>query len=78
MFKKIIGYTFVLISFSLFAQSEETWTSTFDNEVNWQTVSALGNYIVQTDSGLFGIDNNSGEVIWSDITFGRLDENSFI
>jgi hypothetical protein len=78
MLKKIIGYTFVLISFSLFAQSEETWTSTFDNEVNWQTVSALGNYIVQTDSGLFGIDNNSGEVIWSDITFGRLDENSFM
>ena len=77
MIKRIIGYSFVLISFSLFAQSEETWTSTFDNEVNWQTVSALGNYIVQTNSGLFGIDSNSGEVIWSDETFGRLDESSF-
>jgi|GEM_PF-633833 len=77
MLKKIIRYTFVLISCSLFAQSEETWTSTFDNEVNWQNVSALGNYIVQTNSGLFGIDNNSGEVIWSDITFSRLNENSF-
>ncbi|WP_019669749.1 PQQ-binding-like beta-propeller repeat protein [Eudoraea adriatica] len=77
MFKKIILYSFVCTSISLFAQSEETWTSSFDNEINWQTVSALGNYIVHTNSGLYGIDNNTGEVIWSDLTFSRLSEDSF-
>ncbi|MDB4270781.1 PQQ-binding-like beta-propeller repeat protein [bacterium] len=77
MLKKFILSALILFNLTIFAQSEETWTSTFDNEVNWQTVSALGNYVVQTNSGLFGIDNNSGEVIWSDITFGRLSENSF-
>ena len=77
MFKKIILYSFVLTSISLFAQLEETWTSSFDNEINWQTVSALGNYIVHTNSGLYGIDNNTGDVIWSDLTFSRLSEDSF-
>ena len=77
MLKKLILSALILFNHTIFAQSEETWTSTFDNEVNWQTVSALGNYVVQTNSGLFGIDNTSGEVIWSDITFGRLSENSF-
>ena len=77
MLKKLIAPALILFNLTVFAQSEETWTSTFDNEVNWQTVSALGNYVVQTNSGLFGIDNTSGEVIWSDITFGRLSENSF-
>ena len=77
MFKKISTFSFLFLSISIFSQSEETWTSTFDKEVNWQTVSALGNYIVQTDSGLYGIDTNSGDVIWNDETFGRLSETSF-
>ena len=77
MLKKLIFSALILFNLTIFAQAEETWTSTFNNEVNWQTVSALGNYVVQTNSGLFGIDNTSGEVIWSDITFGRLSENSF-
>ena len=77
MLKKLIFFALILFNLTIFAQAEETWTSTFNNEVNWQTVSALGNYVVQTNSGLFGIDNTSGEVIWSDITFGRLSENSF-
>ena len=77
MLKKLILSALILFNLTIFAQAEETWTSTFNNEVNWQTVSALGNYVVQTNSGLFGIDNTSGEVIWSDITFGRLNENSF-
>lgn len=77
MLKKTILSAFLFTCLSIFAQSEETWTSSFDNEVNWQTVSALGNYIVQTNSGLYGIDTNSGEVIWSDLNFGRLSEDSF-
>lgn len=77
MFKKAILSAFVFTSLSIFAQSEETWTSSFENEINWQTVSALGNYIVHTNSGLYGIDTNSGEVIWSDLTFARLSEDSF-
>ncbi len=77
MFKKLIISAFVFTSLSLFAQSEETWTSSFENEINWQTVSALGNYIVHTNSGLYGIDTNSGEVIWRDLTFSRLSEDSF-
>jgi len=62
----------LFVATSLNAQLKETWSSSFDKEVNWQIVTSLGNYIVQTDSGLFGIQNETGEVIWHDPSFTDL------
>ena len=74
---KSIMYMLLFVTMSLNAQLKETWSSSFEKEVNWQIVTSLGNYIVQTDSGLFGIQNNTGEVIWHDRNFTDLSETEF-
>ncbi len=77
MIKKTIMFVVLFAAISLNAQLKETWSSSFEKEVNWQIVTSLGNYIVQTDSGLFGIQNNTGEVIWHDSKFTDLSETDF-
>ena len=67
----------MLISLSINAQIKEDWSSSFEKAINWQMVTALGNYIVHTNSGLYGIDHNSGEVIWHNPGFTSLEEASF-
>jgi outer membrane protein assembly factor BamB len=70
-------YTLLFVAMSLNAQLKETWSSSFDTQVNWQIVTSLGNYIVQTDSGLYGIQNDTGEVLWHDPNFTDLSETDF-
>ena len=77
MTTKSIMFMLLFVTMSLNAQLKETWSSSFDKQVNWQMVTSLGNYIVQTDSGLFGIQNNTGEVIWHDPNFTDLSETDF-
>ncbi len=77
MINKTIMFMVLFVAMSLNAQLKETWSSSFEKEVNWQIVTSLGNYIVQTDSGLFGIQNNTGEVIWHDSKFTELSETDF-
>ena len=70
-------FLLLFVAMSLNAQLKETWSSSFEKEVNWQIVTSLGNYIVQTDSGLFGIQNTTGEIIWHDSKFSDLSEMDF-
>lgn len=74
---KSLSYILLFVAMSLNAQLKEKWSSSFDKQVNWQTVSSLGNYIVQTDSGLYGIQNDTGKVIWHDPNFTDLSETNF-
>ena len=74
---KSLSFILLFVAMSLNAQLKETWSSSFDKEVNWQIVTSLGNYILQTDSGLFGIQNETGEVIWHDPSFTDLSETDF-
>lgn len=67
----------MVISMSVNAQIKEDWSSSFDKEINWQMVTALGNYIVQTNLGLYGIDSESGKVIWHNPKFTNLEEAYF-
>lgn len=77
MFKKIIALFFMLVSLSVNAQIREDWSSSFEKAINWQMVTALGNYIVHTNSGLYGIDHASGAIIWHNPGFTSLQEASF-
>jgi len=74
---KSLSFLLLFVAMSLNAQLKETWSSSFDKEVNWQIVTSLGNYIVQTDSGLFGIQNDTGDVLWHDPNFTDLSETDF-
>lgn len=77
MFKKIIPILFLFISATMNAQVQEDWSSSFEKAINWQVVTALGNYIVHTNSGLYGIDYESGDIRWHNPGFVSLDETSF-
>ena len=77
MFHRIIPAFLLVVSLSVNAQVKEDWSSSFEKAINWQMVTALGNYIVQTNSGLYGIDYDSGEIIWHNPEFASLDEASF-
>jgi len=74
---KSLSFILLFVAMSLNAQLKETWSSSFDRQINWQVVTSLGNYIVQTDSGLFGIQNDTGDVIWHDPNFTDLSETNF-
>ena len=77
MFRITLAMLALVLTSGLYAQSTPTWTSSFDQNVNWQKVTSLGNYIVQTDAGLFGIDTESGNILWQDAEFGRVEEAAF-
>jgi len=77
MFKKIIPVFFMLLTLSAGAQVQEEWSSSFEKAINWQMVTALGNHIVHTNSGLYGIDYASGDILWHNPGFASLDEASF-
>lgn len=47
------------------AQLSPTWEHTLDGALEWQKVSSSGNYIVSTDKALLGLDQVSGDVLWS-------------
>ena len=78
MLKRTITLIIFLLCLGLNAQSEASWTSSFDQQINWQKVTSLGNYIVQTNAGLFGIDTETGNILWHDVAFKNVDENSFV
>ncbi len=77
MFRTTLACLALMLATGLNGQSTPTWTSSFDQNVNWQKVTSLGNYIVQTDAGLFGIDTESGNILWQDAEFGRVEEAAF-
>lgn len=77
MFHKIITSILLVLTLSINAQVTEDWSSSFEKAINWQMVTALGNYIVQTNSGLYGIDNESGEIIWHNSEFSSLEHSYF-
>ena len=77
MLKNFILGLFMALSCALNAQSEATWTSSFNQQINWQKVTSLGNYIVQTNAGLFGINTENGDILWHDLEFKAVDEASF-
>ena len=77
MLRKILAIITMVVAFNINAQSTATWTSSFEQQVNWQRVTSLGNYIVQTNAGLFGIDTETGNILWHDAEFRSLEEAAF-
>ena len=78
MLRKIIPAFLMFLTLSTNAQIREDWSSSFEKAINWQLVTALGNYIVHTNSGLYGIDYGSGAILWHNPAFNNLEEASFV
>jgi len=89
--RSILGLCFVIIGLLLLAPATEAsrqdysaiptvapaWTTRFEQAVQWQRVTPMGQLVVATDCCLHGIDPAAGLVDWSQAGLAGLAENSF-
>jgi outer membrane protein assembly factor BamB len=50
------------------------WTRDFAAPIEWQRVTALGQLLVSTHTGLSAVDPTSGKVLWTQVNLGGLPE----
>lgn len=55
----------LLCAGSMQAQLASSWEYSLNGALQWQKVSSSGNYLVATDQSLSGVDQASGEELWS-------------
>ena len=67
----------LLMTGVLQAQLPTTWVSTMDNTVFWQRTNQLGNLIVSTRGGLYGVDTETGQTLWHHADLANVAEESF-
>jgi hypothetical protein len=53
------------------------WTARFDQPVQWERVTPMGQLVVATDCCLYGIDPASGSVLWKRAGLAGLSDHSF-
>ena len=58
------------------AQISESWKFDIKQEILWQEVTSLGNFIVTTPASLSGINPENGREIWSIKQFAGLDHSN--
>jgi outer membrane protein assembly factor BamB len=53
------------------------WTTRVDGSVLWQRVTPLGNLVISTSSGLYGLDPLSGDLVWKHGHLRNVDAQSY-
>jgi hypothetical protein len=74
---KKIKLTIVLLIFAVVSNAQNvplTWKKDFTEAIQWQKVSALGHYLVGTSNALLYVDQDTGNIIWSNHEFKNLNE----
>ncbi|MBL7472062.1 outer membrane protein assembly factor BamB family protein [Robertkochia sediminum] len=74
---KKIKLTIALLIVAVVAHAQnapETWNKEFPEAVQFQKVSAFGHYLVGTDNALWYIEQETGNIIWSNPEFKNLQE----
>jgi len=77
--KKILALSLLLVTISIptFSQSDETWSANFNGSINWTRITPLGFLLVNTTSGLHGVDPETGEITWTQEALAGASEGSF-
>ena len=52
--------------------SKQSWEKNFESGIDWFMLSPMGNLIVASNQALFGVDGNTGEVMWKNDKLGNL------
>ncbi|MEO8150218.1 MAG: PQQ-binding-like beta-propeller repeat protein [Bacteroidia bacterium] len=74
---KIISVLILLaITFS-YAGNAPVWSAEFDTPILWQRTTSLGNFVVSTSDGLYGLDTKTGKKTWSIKSLGNLTEGAY-
>ena len=55
-----------LVSILSAEAADEVWSLNFESPILWQKITPLGNIVVNTKDGLFGVDQSNGEITWGD------------
>jgi len=76
---KKISLLFVLVIafISVKAEISPAWKNSFDSPVVWQKVTNIGYLIVSTEKALYGINPESGEVLWENTHFASVPEEAY-
>jgi outer membrane protein assembly factor BamB len=53
------------------------WKAKFTSPINWQRVHALGYIIVSTNEALYGVDPNTGSILWTNKNLASLNPESY-
>lgn len=53
------------------------WNVHFESDILWQQVTPLGNLVINTSGGLYGIDGQTGQKSWEINRFGNLPPDSY-
>ena len=65
------------ISYGTYSQMPPFWTIQFDSKVLWHEVTPLGNLLVCTKKALFGLNPETGDIIWTQTSLGNMPHSAY-
>ena len=65
------------MSAGLIATVTPAWTARFEQPVQWERVTPMGQLVVATDCCLHGVDPSTGSVLWKRAGLTGLSDHSF-
>ncbi len=63
--------------FTVKAEISPAWKKSFDSPVKWQKITNIGYLIVSTEKALYGINPESGDVLWENTQLSSIPEEAY-
>ncbi len=57
--------------------NKTAWQNNFESSIDWFSLSPVGNLIVSANKALFGVDGNTGKILWKNEKFGGIAQDNF-
>ena len=58
-------------------ENKVAWENDFESNIDWFSLTPAGNLVVSTNKALFGVDGESGKIMWKNEKFGNMDKDNF-
>lgn len=76
--KKLLLAASIFVALQVKAQMTPTWEKPMTENVEWQQITSLGNFILNTENGLKSIDPDTGNELWNIASLAGIDQNAFM
>ncbi len=77
MKKSLFFFTLIFVMYFLQAEISPSWRKSFGSPVNWQKITNIGYLIVSTNNALYGINPETGDVLWENKTLAAIPEEAY-
>lgn len=77
MKKTITLFAALTILLGGLSAQQQIWEAQLSGSINWQRVTSLGYLVVGASDALYGIDNETGTVLWQDAELAGMAEESY-